>query len=105
MFPSTLGEACAGAVGAASKPDSSAKRIAKVSPISVFLMQQPRNFSRNILPTGLAFRITPTPAIRPTSANLKNAWLQDRNTQHDETKKEQFASGVRLVDNVEANSL
>jgi hypothetical protein len=33
--------------------------------------------------------------IRPTSADLKNAWLQFRTTRHDKTTEEQFASLVR----------
>jgi hypothetical protein len=50
----------------------------------------------------------PNYAHTSNSANIRQ--LEKRlaarqNTQHDETKKEQFASGVRLVDNVEANSL
>ena len=57
---------------------SSAKRITKASLISVFLMKQSRNFSHKILPAGLAFRITSSPIIQPTSADLKNAWPQFR---------------------------
>ena len=49
------------------------KADCKASLISVFLMKQSRNSSREILPAGLAFPITPSPIIRPTSADLKNA--------------------------------
>ena len=54
------------------------KADCKASLISVFLMKQSRNFSRKILPAGLAFRITSSPIIRPTFADLKNAWPQFR---------------------------
>src|ERR1700720_4193221 len=49
------------------------RHFAEASPISVFLMKQSRNSSREILPAGLAFPITPSPIIRPTSADLSNA--------------------------------
>ena len=50
----------------------------------------------------------PNYALTNNSANIRR--LEKRlsaiqNTQHDETTEEQFASGVRLVDNVEANRL
>jgi hypothetical protein len=50
----------------------------------------------------------PNYALTNNSANirrLERRWAAIQNTQHDETTEEQFASGVRLVDNVEANRL
>ena len=46
----------------------------------------------------------PSPIIRPTSADLKNAWPQFRTPSPTATTEEQFANAVRLVDNVDATA-
>ena len=50
----------------------------------------------------------PNYALTNNSANIRRLaqrLAKIQNVQHDETTEEQFASGVRLVDNVEANRL